>query len=56
MDNTKAITIQMPEETYQRMKAYLERHDMKQKDFIDLLLRRALDQEVGTAEANAQKG
>ena len=45
MENTKAMTIQMPEETYQRMKEYLNRHGMKQKDFIDLLLRRALDSE-----------
>lgn len=45
MENSKAMSIQMPEETYQRMKAYLKRHDMKQKDFIDLVLRRALDAE-----------
>ena len=40
------MSIQMPEETYLRMKAYLKRHDMKQKDFIDLVLRRALEQKA----------
>lgn len=42
MKNTKAMSIQMPEETYQRMKDYLKRHDMKQKDFIRMVLEREL--------------
>lgn len=55
MENSKAMSIQMPEETYQRMKAYLKRHDMKQKDFIDLVLRRALDHEAGSASPDGNK-
>ena len=33
MESMKTMTIQMPEETYQRMKDYLKRHQVKQKDF-----------------------
>lgn len=55
MENMKAMTIQMPEETYLRMKAYLKRHGIKQKDFIDLVLRRALDQEASIADPDAHK-
>lgn len=45
MDNMKAMTIQMPEETYQRMKEYLKRHQIKQKDFLTRLLEAALEKE-----------
>ncbi len=45
MENMKAISVQMPEETYQRMKAYLKRHGMTQKDFISMVLRQALDED-----------
>lgn len=45
MDNTRTMTVQIPEETYQRMKEYLRRHGVKQKDFIASLLERALDSE-----------
>ena len=38
MENTKTMTIQMPEETYQRLKAYLKRHHVKQKDFVTRLV------------------
>lgn len=34
MENTRTMTIQMPEKTCQRMKAYLKRHKVKQKDFV----------------------
>lgn len=50
MENTRAMSIQMPEETYLRMKAYLKRHGMKQKDFIDLVLRRALEKDAANKE------
>lgn len=45
MDNMKTMTIQMPEETYQRMKEYLKRHQIKQKDFLTRLLEAALGKE-----------
>lgn len=51
MDNMKTMTIQMPEETYQRMKEYLKRHQVKQKDFLTRLLEAALKKEdSSTAE------
>lgn len=43
MEIMNTMTIQMPEETYQRMKDYLKRHDMKQKDFLRMVLERKLD-------------
>ena len=45
MDNMKAMTIQMPEETYQRMKEHLKRHQIKQKDFLTRLVEAALEKE-----------
>lgn len=43
MENMKSMSVQMSEETYQRLKAYLQRHDMKQKEFIATPLEKALD-------------
>ena len=45
MENMKSISVQMSEETYQRLKVYLQRHGMKQKEFIATLLEKALDSE-----------
>ena len=45
MDNMKTMTVQMPEETYQRLKAYLKRHKVKQKAFVVGLVEAALDKE-----------
>ncbi len=45
MDNMKTMTVQMPEETYQRMKEYLKRHQVKQKDFLTRLMEAALAKE-----------
>lgn len=51
MESMKTMTIQMPEETYQRMKDYLKRHQVKQKDFLTRLLEAALEKEdSSTAE------
>lgn len=55
MENTKAMSTQMPEETYQRTKADLKRHDIKQKDFIDLVLRRTSDKEARAVTPDARK-
>lgn len=43
MENTKTMTVQLPEETYQRLKAYLKRHQVKQKDFVTRLVERAIE-------------
>lgn len=45
MENMKPMAIQIPEETYQRVKKYLKRHKMSQKDFVTDLLLRALDED-----------
>jgi len=45
MENMKPMAIQLPEETYQRVKAYLKRHKISQKDFVTGLLRQALDED-----------
>ena len=45
MENTRTMAIQMPEETYQRLKAYLKRHQLKQKDFVTRLVERAMEKE-----------
>ena len=45
MDNMKTMTIQMPEEAYQRMKDYLKRHQVKQKDFVTRLMAARLEKE-----------
>lgn len=51
MESMKTMTIQMPEETYQRMKDYLKRHQVKQKDLLIRLLETALEKEdSSTAE------
>lgn len=43
MVNMKTITVQMPEETYQRIKAYLKRHQVRQKDLLVRLIEAALE-------------
>ena len=43
------MTIQMPEETYQRMKEYLKRHQAKHKDFLTRLLETAPEKEGSSA-------
>lgn len=51
MENVKTITIQMSEETYQRMKSYLNRHKVKQKDFVIGLMEAA----INSADTSAQE-
>lgn len=43
MDNMKTMTVQMPEETYQRLKDYLDRHQLKQKYFLIRLMAATLE-------------
>jgi len=45
MENMKPMAVQLPEETYLRVKEYLKRHKMSQKDFVTGLLQRALDKD-----------
>ncbi len=55
MENTRTMAIQMPEETYQRMKAYLKRHQVKQKDFVTRPVEAAMEKEDGSASDNSNK-
>lgn len=55
MENTRTMAIQMPEETYQRMKAYLKRHKVKQKDFVIGLVEDAMEKEVSAAPGDSGK-
>lgn len=53
MDNTRTIAFQVPEEVFLELKAYLEAHRLKQKEFILSLIRQALDadrQKTGETE------
>lgn len=49
MENTRTMALQMPEETYQRLKAYLKRHQVKQKDFVTRLVERAMEKDDSAA-------
>ena len=49
MKNTRTMAIQMPEETYQRMKAYLKRHQIKQKDFVTRLVQAEVEKDDSAA-------
>ena len=53
MENTRTMAIQMSEETYQRMKAYLKRHKVKQKDFVIGLVETAMEKDDGSALCSA---
>lgn len=48
MENTKTMAVQLPEETYQRMKAYLKRHKVKQKDFVVGLVQAEVEKDDST--------
>lgn len=45
MENTRTMAIQMPEETYRRLKACLKRHKVKQKDFVTRLVQAAVEKD-----------
>ena len=53
MENTKTMTIQMPEETYQRLKAYLKRHQVKQKDFVTRLVESVMEKDDSAGRRGA---
>ncbi|WP_166544920.1 hypothetical protein [Acutalibacter sp. 1XD8-36] len=53
MENIRTMAIQMPEETYQRLKAYLKRRQLKQKDFVIGLVETAMEKDDGSALCSA---
>lgn len=48
--NTRTIAFQVPEELFERLKDYLARNGLKQKDFILGLIERELNDAADTAE------
>ena len=52
---TRTIAFQVPEEMFQRMKKYLKKHNLKQKDFIMGLILQALTDDVDTASLESKE-
>ena len=50
MANTRTVAFQVPEELFQRIKDYLNRNHMTQKQFLLGLIERELDREQSTRE------
>lgn len=52
MGKTRTLVAPIPEELFLRLKEYLAKHNLIQKDFVSNLIRQALDaEEVGDAAA-----
>ena len=51
MEKTRDIVFQVSEETFNRLKAYLKRHKVKQKAFVVGLVEAALDKEESGQQA-----
>ena len=54
----RTMAIQLPEELFERLKTYLKRNNLKQKQFIIGLIEDALEQDEGdtTAQADSEGG
>ena len=51
---TRTMAFQVPEEFFQEIKDYLNRHHMKQKDFVLCLIRAELDRDQQQTETEEQ--
>ncbi len=54
MSNMRTMAFQVPEEMFQEIKDYLNRHHMKQKDFVLGLIRAELDRDQQQTESQEQ--
>ena len=54
MANTRTLAIQIPEELFQRIKDYLQRNNMTQKQFLIGLIEDELDRELTEREAEIE--
>ena len=54
MSNMRTMAFQVPEELFQEIKDYLNRHHMKQKDFVLGLIRAELDRDQQQTETEEQ--
>ena len=52
MANTRTVAFQVPEEMFQRIKDYLHRNNMTQKQFLLGLIERELDREQTARDVN----
>ena len=55
MGNVKTLAFQIPEELFWRIKEYLQRHNMSQKDFVIGLIERELKQEQTECQAHVEE-
>ena len=55
MGNMKTLAFQVPEELFWRIKEYLQRHNMSQKDFVIGLIERELKQEQTECQAHVEE-
>ena len=55
MSNMRTMAFQVPEEMFQEIKDYLNRHHMKQKDFVLGLIRAELDRDQQQTETEEQE-
>ena len=54
MSNMRTMAFQVPQEMFDEIKDYLNRHHMKQKDFVLGLIRAELDRDQQQAESQEQ--
>lgn len=54
MANTRTIAFQVPEDLFQRIKEYLQRNNMTQRQFLIGLIEEELDREMFEREAEAE--
>ena len=54
MANTRTIAFQVPEDLFQRIKEYLQRNNMAQRQFLIGLIEEELDREMVEREAEAE--
>ena len=52
MENVRTLAVQVPEELFQKIKEYLQRNHMKQKDFLIGLIERELERELTERQGN----
>ena len=54
MGNTRTLAFQVSEELFNRLKEYLAKHNLKQKDFVVGLIEQALEQDQIQGEERVQ--
>ena len=55
MGNTRTIAFQVPEERFQKIKDYLQRNNMTQKEFMLVLIESEIERDLAQHEAEAEE-